>query len=166
MIASARENPSRAARRERAGFQVRHDVLVQQRRAGLALPGHRAALEQFGEQRGLLVEQLLVVGQVVAEQRERLDARPAAEDDLGPAAGDRVQRRVPLEHPDRIIRAQHGDRGAEPDLPGPGRDRGQSHVPGRHREVVRVVLADAEEVDAGLLGEHALIDHVADRLGV
>jgi len=29
-----------------------------------------------------------------------------------------------------------------------------------------VVLADAEEVDSGLLGEHALFDDIADRLGV
>ena len=55
-----------------------HDVLVVQRRAGLALPRDRAALEQLGEQVGLLLEEVLVVGQVVAEQRERLDARPAA----------------------------------------------------------------------------------------
>ena len=70
-------------------LEVRHDVLVVQRGAGRALPGDRAALEQLGEQVGLLLEQLLVVGEVVAEQRERLDARAAAEDDLGPAAGDR-----------------------------------------------------------------------------
>src|SRR6185312_13751328 len=112
-------------RRERPRLQVRYDVLAQQRRAGLALPGHRPALEQFGEQRGLLVEEILVVGQVVAEQRERLDARPAPEGDLGPAAGDRVRGGVALEHPDRVVRAQHGDGGAEPDLLGPDRDRGR-----------------------------------------
>ena len=42
----------------------------------------------------------------------------------------------------------------------------QDHVPGRHREVISVVLADAEEVHARLLGEDALLDHIADRLGV
>ena len=39
-------------------------------------------------------------------------------------------------------------------------------VGGGHREVVGVVLADAEEVDADLVGEHALLDDAADRLRV
>jgi hypothetical protein len=47
-----------------------------------------------------------------------------------------------------------------------GRDRGEHHVRGGHREVLGVVLADAEEVDAGLLGEDAFLRHVADCLGV
>ena len=37
---------------------------------------------------------------------------------------------------------------------------------GRQREVVGVVLADPEEVHADLVGEDALLDEVADRLGV
>jgi hypothetical protein len=48
----------------------------------------------------------------------------------------------------------------------PGRDRGEHHVAGRHREVLGVMLADPEEVHPGLFGEDALFDHVADRLGV
>src|SRR5215470_10657440 len=40
------------------------------------------------------------------------------------------------------------------------------HVTGWHREVVGVMLADPEEVHARLLGEDALLHHVADRLGV
>src|SRR5262249_59846811 len=40
------------------------------------------------------------------------------------------------------------------------------HVPGWHREVFRVMLADPEEVHPGLLGEHALVDDVTDRLGM
>ena len=142
MMASASENPRRAARITDCGLPPTPiqagngpdsvcgtTSWLQQRRAGLALPGDRPALEQFGEQRGLLVEEFLVVGEVVAEQRERFDARPAAEDDLGPAAGDRVQRGVPLEHPDRVVGAQHGDRGAEPDPVRAGRDRGRGPRP-------------------------------------
>jgi len=105
--------------------------------AGLAVPGDRAALEQLGEQLGLLLEELFVVGQVVAEQRERFDARSAAEDDLGPAAGDRVQRGVPLEDPDRVVGAQHGDGRAEADLLGARRDPGEHNVACRHAALVR-----------------------------
>src|SRR5215470_16533441 len=57
-------------RRERPGLGMRHDVLIEQWRAGLALPGHASALEDFGEELGLLLEQLLVVRKVVAEERE------------------------------------------------------------------------------------------------
>jgi hypothetical protein len=71
---------------------VRHDVLVVERRAGHALPGDRFALEQLGEEIDLLLEKILVVGKVVAEEWERLDAGTASEDDLRPAAGDSVQR--------------------------------------------------------------------------
>src|SRR5262249_32649851 len=104
--------------------------------------------------------------EVVAEQRERFDARPAAEDDLGPAAGDGVQRGVPLVHPDRIVGTQHGDGGAEVDPLGARRDRREHHVSGRHREILGVMLADPEEVQPGLLGQDSFLDHVADRLGM
>jgi hypothetical protein len=89
---------------------VRDHVLVVQRRAGLALPGDRSALQQLGEQAGLLLEEVFVIGQVVAEQRERVDARAPAEDDLGAAAGDGVEGGVPLEHPDGIVGAEHRNR--------------------------------------------------------
>src|SRR5262249_50615596 len=58
------------------------------------------------------------------------------------------------------------DGGAEADPFGTGRDRGERHVARWHREVAGVVLADPEEVHPGLLGEDALLHHVADRLGV
>jgi hypothetical protein len=47
-----------------------------------------------------------------------------------------------------------------------GRDRREHDIAGRHREKVGVVLADSEEVDADLVGEDALLDHVSDRLRV
>jgi hypothetical protein len=79
------------------------DVLVAQRRPGRALPGDKTAFEQLSEEGGLLLKQLLVVGQVVTEERKRLDAGAAAEDDLSPTARERVQSRVALEHPDRVV---------------------------------------------------------------
>ena len=49
---------------------------------------------------------------------------------------------------------------------GARRDGAEHHVAGRHREVVGVVLTDAEEVDADLIGEDALLDDIPDRLRV
>ena len=84
-------------------LEVGDDVLVAQRRPSRALPRDRTTFEQLSEERGLLLKQLLVVGQVVTEQRERLDAGPAAEDDFSPTARKGVQSRVALEHPDRVV---------------------------------------------------------------
>jgi HxlR-like helix-turn-helix len=74
---------------------------------GWCLQADGAAPHQLGEEVGLLSEQALVVGEVVAEERERLDARAASEDHLGPTAGDRVQGRVALENAHRIVGAEH-----------------------------------------------------------
>ena len=128
MIASISEKPWRAARMTDSGMPPTPIQVGQRpvsrcgttscsRSAARVLPSQvtGAALEQLGEERGLLLEELLVVGQVVAEQRERVDAGAASEDDLGPATGDRVERRVALEHPDGVIGAEHGDRGAKVD---------------------------------------------------
>jgi hypothetical protein len=145
---------------------VQHDVLVVERRPGRALPADGAALHQFGEEVGLLLEQALVVGEVVAEERERLDARAAAEDHLGPSAGDRVQGRVALEDADGIVGAEHDHCRAEMNSGRARGDGGENDVAGGHREVVGVVLADAEEVDADPVGEHALVDEDADRFRV
>ena len=65
---------------------MRYDVLVAERRAGLAVPGDRSAFQELGEEVGLLLEELLVVGKVVSEERERVDAGTSPEDDLRPTA--------------------------------------------------------------------------------
>ena len=179
MIASMSENPYRAARtdrlraaadadpdREGPGLQMRHDVLVREGSPGRPVPGDRPTLQQCGEELRLLLEQPLVVGQVVAEERERLGARATPEDDLRPSTGQSMQGGVALEHADRIVRAEDGDGRTEMDARRARRDRSQDHVAGRHGPVVGVMLADAEEVDADLVGEHALLDDAADRLSV
>ncbi|MEA2589091.1 MAG: hypothetical protein QOH66_2018, partial [Actinomycetota bacterium] len=71
-----------------------------------------------------------------------------------------------LEHPDGIVRAQYRDRRPDADAGRACGDRAEHHVGGRQGEVVRVVFTDPEEVHAHLVGEHALFDDVADRLGV
>lgn len=145
---------------------AREDLLVGERRAGAALPGDLLLLQQGGEQLEALLEELLVVGEVEAEQRERLGERPAPGDDLGAALGDRVKGGEPLEDPHRVVGAEHGHRGAEPQPLGAGGDRGEHHLRAGDGEVAAVVLAHAEEVEPDLVGEHALIDDVPDHLRV
>jgi hypothetical protein len=112
----------------------------------------------------LLGEQLVVVVEVVAEQREGLDERAAAGHDLGAPAGDEVERGERLEDAHGVVRAQDADRAGEPDAPRAGRRRGEHHGGGRHREVGAVVLADAEDVEPHLVGERDLLDEVAHPL--
>ena len=102
----------------------------------------------------------------VAEEGIRLGERAAAEDDLRPAAGDSVQGGEALEDAHRVVGAEHGHGRAEPDalrLPGDGR---QHHLGRGDGEVVAVVLADAEEIEPQLVGEHGLGDDVAQHLRV
>ncbi len=159
-----RRAADRDPRRQAPGGRRRVDRLLVQARAGRSGPGHGRLLAQLGEELQLLLEELLVLLEGVAEERERLDEGAAAEDHLGAPAGDRVEGREALEDPHRIVRAQHGHGRAEPDAARPPRDRGQHDVGGGDGEVVAVVLAHAEEVEPDLVGQHALGDHVADHL--
>ena len=61
--------------RERPVLEMWDDFLLVQGGAGRSIPGDGAAFHQLGEEVRLLCEQTLVVGEVVAEQGERLDAR-------------------------------------------------------------------------------------------
>jgi hypothetical protein len=142
------------------------NILVTQRSPSLALPGYRSALEKLGEEIRLLFEEFVVVGKVVTEERERVDAGPSSEDDFCPARGDGVERRVALKHTDGIIRAQYRDCRPEADAGRLRGDRAEHHVGGRQREVIGVVFADPEEVHADLVGKDTLFDDVADRLGM
>lgn len=114
----------------------------------------------------LLREQLLVVRQVVPEQRERLGERTPAQDDLGAAARDRVQGGEALEHPYRIVGAQNRDRRAELDSLGLRGDSRQHDLRRGDRVVVTVVLTDTERVDADPVREDRLLDDVPDDLRV
>ena len=81
----------------------------------LARPGDPLAVADLQQQLELLGEQLVVVVEVVAEQREGLDERAAPGHDLGPAAGEEVERGEFLEDAHRIVRGEHGDRAGQPD---------------------------------------------------
>lgn len=92
------------------------DAGVDQRRAVTTGPRDLLVAVELDEQVQLLLEQLVVVGQVVAEQREGLGVGTASGGDLGPSAGDEVDGGEVLQHLHRIGRGQHGDRARQPDL--------------------------------------------------
>jgi hypothetical protein len=127
-------------------------------------PRHLLRVPDLQQQVELLGEQRVVVGQGQAEQRERLGERPPADDQVDPAAGDEVEGGELLEHPHRVGGAEHVDRAAQPDARGAGRRGGQDD---RRRRVVvlrPVVLADAEGVEAHLVGEGDLLEQVGHPL--
>ena len=49
---------------------------------------------------------------------------------------------------------------------GPRCDRGEHRLGRRNREIVAVMFAEPDEIQAHLIGEHAFLDHVADHLGL
>ena len=81
---------------------------------------------------------------------------PRPEDHLGAPVRHGVERGEALEDADRVVGAEHGDRGAEADPLGAPGDGGQHDLGRGDGEVVAVVLADAEEVEAEAVGEHRL----------
>jgi hypothetical protein len=100
-----------------------------QRRAYRTLPADRLAgavgVPERRENRELLLEEDVVIVQRVAEERERLGKRAATQDHLGPTVGDRVEGREALVDPDRVVGAEHGDGGAEPQALGPAGNGGE-----------------------------------------
>ena len=122
------------------------------------------ALAHVQQQLELLGEELVVVVEVVAEQRERLDERASAGHDLRTAAREEVERREVLEHADGVVRAEDGHRARQPDALRPRRGCGEHDRRRRHGEVRPVVLADPEDVEADLVRELDLLHEVAQPL--
>lgn len=71
-----------------------------------------------------------------------------------------------MKHSNRIVRAEHGDRGSEADALGLPGDRGEHHLRARHREVWAMMLAHTEEVQTCLIGDDGVLEDVADHLRV
>ena len=178
MIASAIGRPSAPARTTDCGVpptatqtgsgsctRARVHALAVERRPVAAGPGDVLGLAQLEQELELLGEQLVVVVEVVAEQREGLDERAAAGHDLGAPAGQQVERREVLEDADGVVGADDAHRARQPD-PLRARGRGGEDDRGRgDRELRAVVLADAEDVEAELVGERDLLEQVGEPLG-
>src|SRR5205085_585083 len=113
----------------------------------------------------LLLEEAVVVAELVAEERERLDERAAAGHDLRPAVREQVDGRELLVDADRVVGAEDADGARQADAL---RARGRGGEDDRGRgdgEVRPVVLADAEDVQPDLVGQLDLLEQVAEALG-
>ena len=146
--------------RQRVLHGPRPHARILQRSPQASRPGDAFARADLQQQVELLGVEVVVVVQVVAEQREGLDEGAAAGHDLGPAARDEVKLGELLKDAHGIVGAEHGDRAGEPDPLGPRGDRGQGDGRGGDEEVGPVVLTDGEHVEAELVGQHALLDQV------
>ena len=123
-------------------------------------------MDQCREQIQLLLEQHFVITERKTEQRKGLGEGATAEDHFGTAVRQRIDGREALEHANRIVGRQYGDGGAETD-PLRARGDGRQHDFGRgHREIGAMMFADADEVDAELVGKNRFLDQVAQHLGV
>ena len=150
---------------ERAVVRARQGGRVRQRRVEPALPVDVLLAEQPPQQRVVLLEVVVLVGQLEAEQREVLVLVALADDDLEPPAGQHVDRRVVLRHPDGVEQAEHGDAGAQQDAVGGLRERAQQDRRRRRQEVAGVPLPHRERVDAELLGQHGGLDDALEARG-
>ena len=143
---------------------TRIDAAVVDRRAQAARPADRFAVAQLEQQVELFGKQRVVVAEIVAEQRERFDEGAAPRHDLGAPARQQVERRELLEHADRIVRREHRHRAGQLDLLGAFGGRGKNHRRRRGGVVGAVMLAEAEHVEADLVGKLDLFDQVAQPL--
>ena len=112
------------------------------------------------EQVELLVEQLVVVGEIEAEEGERLAVGAPAGGDLGASSRDQVERREVLEDLDRVRGREHRDGARETDPRGRLGDSREEHGRRCDGKVGAVELADAEDVEPGLVGKPGEVDEL------
>src|SRR5690606_16593096 len=106
----------------------------------------------------------VVVARAIAEQREGFRKRTPSQNDVGATVGKRVNGREPLENPYRIIGRQNRNGRSKLDAPCPGCDAGQHHLWSRDGEIRSMMLANANEIHADLVGKDGLFKHVANNL--
>ena len=135
-----------------------------QRGTQLPFPGDLLVSEERGEQVELLLEELLVLIERQPEEREGFREGAPSEDHLRSSVRHGIERREPLEDADRVVRAEHGHRGSEPDALRPRCRRSEDHLRRGDREVGPMMLADAEECDAEFIGQRRLVDDLANDL--
>src|SRR5690606_19533235 len=85
-----------------------------QRRPMAARPMHMLILADLEQQLELLLEELIVIFEVIAKERERLDKRSTAGHDFRTSAREQIQCCELLEYPNGIIGAQDVDGTREP----------------------------------------------------
>ena len=112
-----------------------------------ALPGDPFGGVKLHQQLEFFLEQLVIVGQVVTEQRKGLREYAASCNDLGAAVGDEVQCGKVFEHRNRIGCAQDGDRARQADPLCYCGDRRQHHGGRRNGHIQPMMLAGGKNVE-------------------
>src|SRR4029079_16373837 len=134
------------------------------RSAMRSAPGDALGFADLEEQLELLLEEVVVVGEVIPEQGKGLGERAAAGHDLGAAVGDEIQRGEILKDPHRIVGADHAYGARETDALR-SRSRGGEYDRGcRHDEFAPVMLPDAVDIETDLVGELDLVEESLDPL--
>src|SRR5829696_4665573 len=145
---------------QRSLERARVDSGVLERRAVLARPRDTLGIAHLKQQFELLGKQLVVIAQVVTEQRERLDERASACHDLRAAVRDEIERGEVLEDAHRVVGAQNRDRARQANGSRAGSGGRQHHSRRRDGVVGAMVLADAEDVEAELICQLDLLEEV------
>ena len=112
----------------------------------------------------LLLEEPVVVTEIEAEERERLDERAAPDHHLRATAREQIERRELLVEADRDSRAEHRHRARQPDALRARCGGGEHDSRSGHREFRAMVLSDPEDVEPDLVGELDLLDEFAQTL--
>src|SRR5438552_10964307 len=120
--------------------------------------GDPFACADLQEKIELLLEELVVIREVVPEQRERLGERAAAGHDLRATVRDKVERGEALKHPDGIVGAENADGARQADARRPRGRGGKDNCGGGNSELAAVVLAQAVHVETHLVCELDLVE--------
>jgi hypothetical protein len=127
----------------------------------LSRPRHLLRRAQREQQVELFREEVVVVVEVVAEERKRFDERSASGHHLRPSSRKEVERRERLEDAHGIVRAEDGHRARQTDRLRARGDGGQDDGRRGRGEVGPVVLADAVDVEPELVGELRFLEQIA-----
>jgi hypothetical protein len=119
-----------------------------------ARPGHVLPVPQRPQHRVLLGEQLPLVVDLEAEQRELRRLVALADREFEAAPRQLIDRRVVFRDPHGVEDRDDRDSGVQSDPVRPRGDRAEKHGRRRREEVPRVALPDGDRVEAELLRPH------------
>src|ERR1700741_4445580 len=129
-------------------IRPREDGLSGKRRAVRTSPVHLRAFSNLQQQFQLACEERIVVGKIETEQRKRFNERTAPDNHFGTAAGSKVNRRELLEHTNRGVCAQNGNRPRETNALGPHCRCSQNRLGSEIEKLCPVMLPDTKYIES------------------
>ena len=126
----------------------------------LARPVNVRVLADLKQKIQLLRKKRIVIFQAQPEERVGLHERPAAGDNLGAPMRDQVQRGEFLKHAHRVRRAENSDRARQANILRARGSRGQEHDGRGIKKLRPVMLANAENVQAHVVGKLNLLEQM------